>query len=259
MQRSIDIGTGLYGGGLYVARWTMVDGHPRCVQAPLILADTDEGEIGARMAINRAIAALVAPAEQFEAAAVLQAGVAPQQWVIQTDEDGLAALVENPAWLAWVAAGVTVAAAGPTLLHLIRTRADALDEDEAGFELTLPELPLFDARTETADLLDGAWVVRALTEGELAAHPLRPAPFMAKMAFGKLIITTLGSSLGGSVLSMFGGVLTLADNVDWADVFEFIDGDLSRPGYAKQLLADEVVTPAQVAALRDGWVRACAA
>lgn len=250
----------IYNGGRYLRRQALIGGFARCPRTALYLGDADEGEVAATLCRNRVVRALVASAEAYEAAARLLAGPAPEQWMSVPDQDGDgASLVESNAWAAWVAAGATVAAAGQALLHLIRTRADALDEDEAGFELSLPELPAFDPRAETADLLDGAWVVRALTDGELAAHPLRPATFMSKMAFGKLIMATLGSSLGGSVLSMFGGVLALAENVDWADVFDCIDGDPARPGYAEQLLADDVVTPAQVAALRDGWVRACAA
>lgn len=249
----------IYNGGRYLRRLALVGGYARCPQTALYLGEAGEGEIAATMAINRVVRALVAEAEAYEEAVRLIAGSQPDQWISVPDDDGVETLVESAAWTAWVAAGATVAAAGPGLLHLTRTRADALDEGEEAYELALPGLPAFDPRAETADLVDGAWVVRALTEAERGAHPLRPAAFMTKMAFGKLIIATLGSSLGGSVLSIFGGVLALADNIDWADVFDCIDGDPARPGYAAQLLADEVVTPAHVTALRDGWLRSCAA
>lgn len=259
MQRSNDIRTGLYGGAQYLARWTLVGGHPRCPDAPLVLATADEQSIGGTLAINRAVAALAAAAEQYEAAARLRAGQAPDQWVHIGGDDGAPVTVENPAWAAWIAAGETLAGAGAELLHLVRTRADQLDDDEDGYELVLPALPPFDPRGETVDLVDGVWVVRALTESELTDHPLRPAAFMSKMDFAALLISTLGDALGTAVIGMYGSVLALAQDVDWIDVFDFLNGDPTKPGYAAQLLAEGAVTVDHIAELRAGWVRSCKA
>lgn len=261
MQREgeIMIGTSdIYNGGRYLLRWTLVDGYPRCVETALYLADADEGEIAQALAANRAVRAAVTAVESYEAAQRLLAGDEPERWVDGTNEQGLPILVSNPAWEARLSAQTEAIGAGAELIHMARTRADALDEGEAPYDLTLPPLPTLDPRTETADWVGGVWVVRDLTGDELAVHPLRPAAYMSKMAFGKLVRTALGG-YGDAILGMFAGVLTLADNVDWVDVFDSIDGDPDRPGYAAQLLAAEAVTEEQVGALRQGWVRACRA
>lgn len=249
----------IYNGGRYLHRWTLVAGSPRCVETALYLPDADEGEIAQALAVNRAIRAAGAAVESYERAQRLLAGDAPESWVPGTNDQGDAIMTVNPAWTAYLAAQVIVAGAGSDLIHMARTRADVLDEGEAPYDLTLPPLPALDPRTETADWAGGAWVVRDLTGDELAVHPLRPAPMMSKMAFAGLLVTTLGDGLGMAVLGMYGSVLALASDVDWIDVFDHLNGDPERPGYAVQLLAAEAVTAGQIEALRDGWVRACRA
>lgn len=248
----------IYNGGRYLRRWALVGGWPRCPETALYLPEADEAGIAAAMAVNRVVLATAAAAAAYEGAAGLLTGPAPDQWVFVPGGDGVAVPVEDPAWTAWAAAQALVSGVGEQLLHLVRTRGGMLAEGDAGYELALPQMPEFDPREETVDLIDGAWVVRALTEEELAWHPLRPAASMPKMAFGKLVRATLGT-YGDSILGMFAGVLALASGVDWADVFGDIDGDPAQPGYAKQLLAAEAVSAGQVEALRAGWARACSA
>lgn len=259
MQRSSDVGVGLYGDGRYLARWALVGGYPRCPDAPLVLVTAEEAAIGEVMAINRAVAEAAARAEQYEAAARLRAGPAPEPWAAIVDGDGEPVTVENPAWALWVAAGAILDNASADLLLLVRTRAEQLDADEAGYELALPPRLPFDPRAETVDLVDSAWVVRALTDDELAVHPLRPAPFMSKMDFAALLIATLGDALGTAVIGMYGSVLALAQDIDWIDVFDCLNGDPTKPGYAAQLVAEGAVTGDHVAALRAAWVPACKA
>jgi len=231
----------IYNGGRYLRRWALVEGRPRCPDTALYLPETDEETIGAAMARNRAVAAVAATAEAYEAAAALLASPAAEEAPERAVAEAL------------------MASAGPSLLHLVRTRADQLGKAEAGYVLAWPDMPAFDPRTETVDLFDGGWAVRSLTAEELASHPLRPAAFMSKMAFAALLIDTLGDTLGMTVLGMYASVLALAADVDFVDVFDNLNGDPAQPGYAAQLLAQGAVTEGQVAALRAGWRRACKA
>lgn len=182
MQRSVDIGTGLYGAGLYLAQWTMVAGHPRCIHAPLILADADPHAVARVIALNGAVAAICARAEAVEVAATLAVQHPPPATVWAACPDGEPVEVDNPAHAAWVAAGQIVAdAAGDDDLQLLlRTRADALALDaggvaEAGWSLSLPPVPDLDPLTQTAQWDGAAWTVRVLTmeEGAVQAERLR--------------------------------------------------------------------------------------
>ncbi len=199
MQRSADIGTGLYGGGLYLARWTIVDGYPRCPLSPLIMANTDAVTAAAAIAVNRAVATIAARAEAVEAAGLLSVREPPPEGMVAAGPNGAALEIANPDYAQWVAAGALVASAASDddLQHLLRTRAGTLTEDEAPWALALPPVPDLNPLTQTADWDGAAWAIRVLTEEEVAIWPLRaptPTPevsreqFLAFMA-GQLALT----------------------------------------------------------------------
>ncbi len=231
--------------GTWLRRWVMVDGWPRCPETALDLATADEGAIAGVMAGNAAVRAAGAAAEEYEAAARVIAGREPP-------------VEDEAAWQDRAAAQAVIDAAGPDLCRLVRTRAGLLElEEEDAWTLRLPPLPgELDPRAETAEWVSGTWVVRSMTSEELAAHPLRPAPAMGKMAFGALLTDTLGAERAAVVLARFAAVLALATDARFIDVFDAIDGDPARPGYAVQLTAAGEVTEAEVASLRAGWPRA---
>lgn len=217
MQRSGDIGTGLYGGGLYLGRWTMADGYPRCIQAPLILADADPHAVAATIAVNRAVAGLCAQAEAVEAAAMLAAMPAPPETMLTAGPDGEAVAVANPAHAAWVSAGALLAdAAGQAdLQHLLRTRAGTLTVDEAGAEeagwvLSLPPVPTLDPLTQTADWDGADWIVRDLTGAEAASWPLRPPPVPATVTRTQLRLALSARNL----LDMVDAAVTLSGDTE---------------------------------------------
>jgi hypothetical protein len=247
MLRSVDVGCGAYGAG-WIARWTLVDGFPRCVEAPLSIADTDPADLAVQVAVNRAVAGLLEKVEAVEAAQrLLAAGEPPEQWVAQP-EGGLA---ESPAWIAWQAALAAVAAASPSTMTLARTRAGTLAEDEAGFILALPPVPpIDDPCTATADCDGLNWAVRPLSAAELPDWPLRRRAAMAKLPFAQLLSSVLGEAKAQALLSTFSATLSLAADVDFDDVFTAV---LDGPSYADQLAAAGTVTAADVMALRLRW------
>ncbi|MBP7339646.1 hypothetical protein [Niveispirillum sp.] len=186
MPRSIDIGTGLYGAGRYLSVWSMVDGYPRCPAPALVLGTTAPADVAAQIAVNRAVAAICARAERAEADAVMVGQDAPPETILVPGPDGEVVAMANPAHAAWIAATERLASAAmdADTLHLLRTRAGALDVDaagvtEPGWVLSLPPVPPLDPLTQTADWDGGAWVVRHLTVDEAAIWPLRPPPVPA--------------------------------------------------------------------------------
>jgi hypothetical protein len=249
MLRSDDVGCGAYGSG-WVRRWTLVGGWPRCVEAPLAVTAAAPAALAAQVAVNRALAALLARAEHYEAAARLAAAC--------TDQPPAATLpvpdgepVPSPAWEAWQAAQALVAGADADLLWLVRTRAGALATGEAGYALDLPPLPpIGDPCRHTADWVAGAWVVRPLAPAEQQDWPLRRRPDLGKLAFAQLLITLLGDAKAQALLTAFGPTLSLAADIDFDDVF---GGPQGGPAYADQLLADGSVTADDVARLRLAW------
>lgn len=183
MPRSSDIGTGLYGAGRYLSVWSMLAGYPRCPAPALVLGTTPPGAVAATIAVNRAIAAICARAEQAEADAVMAAQAAPPETILTPGPDGEPVEVPNPAHAAWVVATARLAADAmdTDFRHLLRTRAGAPLQDMSGvaepeWALSLPPVPALDPLTQTADWDGGAWVVRALSAAELAVWPLRPPP-----------------------------------------------------------------------------------
>ncbi|HYE48581.1 MAG TPA: hypothetical protein VEB20_03250 [Azospirillaceae bacterium] len=163
-----------YRDGRLVCRWSLVDGYPRCIAAPLDVTTATQAEIAGQIAVNRAVRAKAAEADAYEAAQRLAATDEPPATILEYDADGVGVPVPNPAWEAWSAAGALLQGASPELLHLVRTRADALERDGDGnpveppYSLDLPDLPAFDPVAETADWSGSAWEVRAATPGEAA-------------------------------------------------------------------------------------------
>lgn len=221
MQCSDDIGTGAYAGGRYLARWTLVGGHPRCILPPLALADSAAGAVADAIAINRAVAQMAARAEAVEAAAVLAAQEPPPETMMAPGPgiDDPPLVVPSPARAAWDAAVALLAGAASDgdLQHLLRTRADALLLDdwgqpaEAAWALTLPSLPALDPMTQTADWDGAAWVVRELTEEQVMSWPIQPPPVPAVVSRTqlRLVLAEMAAPMGS-------GAGTLLDVVDAA-------------------------------------------
>lgn len=265
MLRSDDVGCGAYGaaGPGWIARWTLVDGWPRCLEAPLVIAGTDPAALGVQVALNRALTALLQQVERYEAALRLldSTGHQPPPAWIASGPDGDPAgassgapsgtLVPSPAWAAWVAAQSLVAAADPALLHLARTRAGTLADDEPAFTLTLPPPPLLDDPCEmAADFVAGAWTVRPLTPAEAMTWPLRRRPALGKLAFAQLLATIVGEAQAPLLLAPFSSTLSLAAEISFTDIFQTTE---SAPGYAQQLVWSGTVTPAAAETLKRSW------
>ncbi|MDG5497426.1 hypothetical protein [Niveispirillum sp. BGYR6] len=253
MLRSNDVGCGAYGaaGPGWIARWTLVDGWPRCLDAPLAIADTDPATLAAQVARNRALTALLEQVERYEAAQQLlnSTGDQPPPAWIASGPDG--ALVPSPAWAAWQAAQSLVATATPALLQLARTRAGILGDDEPAFTLALPPPPVLDDPCEMAtDFVAGAWTVRPLTPAEATSWPLRRRPALGKLAFAQLLATVVGEIQAPLLLAPFSSMLSLAAEISFTDIFQTTP---SAPGYAHQLVSSGTVTPAAAEALKRSW------
>lgn len=263
MQRSSDIGTGAYASGRpYISVWSLVNGHPRCVEAPLSIANGNRAELAATIARNRALTVLCLRAEAVEAATSLAAQQEPAAELAFIDADGQPITLPNPAHATWMAATALLAqsAAEEPLQHLLRTRSDSLQRDEFGlpaeeaFSFDLPPVPSIpDPLTQTADWNGLAWQVRALTADELASWPLRPASSLDKMRFARLLRDVVGDALAATVLTQpaINLTLTLAGRVDWTDIFVGTDGN--GPSHAQQLVDAGAVTPADVESLKASW------
>lgn len=260
---SKDIGTGAYLSGRgFIAVWSMVDGHPRCIDAPLPLATASPAQLAAVIARNQALAALCARAEAAEAAQWLTAQPEPPAQLDIPDQTGTQMVqIPNPAHQAWMEAATLLAdvATDAAMGHLLRTRSDSLERDEFGFpteepfELALPPVPaIVNPLAQTADWNGEAWQVRDLTEAERPVWPLRPAPTLGKSAFAQVLRGAVGDALAVTVLTTpeINLTLTLAGQVDWTDIFASANGG---PGYAQQLIDAGIVTSAHVAALREAW------
>ncbi len=260
---SKDIGTGAYPSGRgFIAVWSLVNGHPRCIEAPLSVAAVAPEQLAAIIARNRALAALCARAEAVEAAQRRAAQTEPPELLAVLDETGEQLVqMPNPDHQAWTAALSLLAtiATDSDLQHLLRTRSDSLEEDEFGqaaeepYQFLLPPVPTFDdPLTQTADWDGQTWQVRNMTAEELADWPLRPAPTLGKAAFAQVLRGAVGDTLAVTVLTSpeINLTLTLAGQVDWTDIFLTANGG---PGYAQRLVDTGIVTGTHVAALKDAW------
>ncbi|MEC4589511.1 hypothetical protein VPG91_00785 [Nitrospirillum amazonense] len=176
MIRATDM-TDAYKGDSLVRRWCLVQGRPRCADHPVDVATAPPADIAGQLAINRAVRSLQAQVDAYDDAVLLASQPEPDATVpLFDDARAMAGDQPNPAHAAWVAAGALVANAPAELLHLIRTRDDALETDpanglpsEAPFELVPPALEAFDPTTQTVDLVAGAWSeARPLTAEEAA-------------------------------------------------------------------------------------------
>lgn len=246
MLNSQDVGCGSYGAG-WLARWTLVDGWPRCVEAPLSIADAAPADLAVQVAVNRAVAGLLEKVEAVEAAQRLTADAPPDQWVAGADGD----LVEAPAWADWRAAQAVIAGADADTLLLARTRAGTLAADEPGFVLALPPVPVMeDPCDQTCDLVEGTWVERRLTATQAETWPLRRCPSVGKLAFAQLLTAVLGDAKTHEILSTYGMTLSLAADIAFDDIFTDVNGG---PAYADQLLAAGDVSTADIRALRRAW------
>lgn len=219
MQRVDDIGTGAYGGGRYLARWTLINGRPCCPQAPLILADTAAVTAAAAIAVNQAVAAIAGRAETVEAAARTAAAPPPAETMQApaSNPHDPPMPVPNPDRLAWDAACQLLSEVGGdgALQHLLRTRQGELLRGQWGellenpWELSLAPLPAFNPISQTADWTGAAWVVRDLTVRERASWPVQPPPVPAVVTRTQLRLVLAGMDApGGS------GAPTMLDFVD---------------------------------------------
>lgn len=103
--------------GLWLRRWDLRHGQPRC---PLDAVPLDDPTADAVRARNAAVRQAVEAVEAYEAAARLTAGLEPPETLTSAGLDGESITAQNPAWTAWQAALETLATASP------RTRALAL-------------------------------------------------------------------------------------------------------------------------------------
>lgn len=219
MQCSDDIGTGIYGAGRYLARWTLVDGYPRCIDPPMLLWACAASAAADAIAVNRAVSAIAARADQVEAAARMTAGDPPPVTVLAPgpDVDAPPVAVPNPGRAAWDAAVALLedAAGDSDLQHLLRTRAGALSADaggqvEAPWSLSLPPVPALDPLSQTADWDGAAWTVRPLTAAERAAWPLQPPPVPATVSRVQLRLALAARGL----LETVDGAVQLTGNTE---------------------------------------------
>lgn len=130
--------------------------------------------------------------------------------------------------------------------------------DDGGVEE--PPLPSWPEGTILV-MVDGQ--TRPATEAELAeiAEQQQPAPpvkrpSISKLAFLRLLVGVLEEPLGLALLqptTRFGLIFMAAGQVDYADLFVCVDGDPEEPGYVAQLIAAELVSQAQGAALESAW------
>lgn len=109
-------------------RWMLVDGYPRCPYDAIEPYRLSPAEAAAILAANEAVRASVAAVEALEAARRVRAGEAPAQTIPGADENGDPAMVPNPAYQAWQAAGETIAGADEDTVALEAIRNGA-DED----------------------------------------------------------------------------------------------------------------------------------
>lgn len=263
MLRSNDVGCGAYGarsgegagGPGWIARWTLVDGWPRCLEAPLAIADTDPADLAAQVVINRAITAMLKKVEAVEAAQRLLAAGEPPPTLAVMDAAGLVRDEPNPEYLAWQAAQVMLDGLDDDTALLVQTRsglpdlgADAVIK-VAPYQLTLPPVPALDDPTgQTADWDGGAWVLRPLTAAERAAWPLRPASDIAPAQLVGLLRAALGDGGTQAILARpdIASTLLVASRIAWSDV-------CGADGWCEKLVAAGAVSPAVVEQFLKSW------
>lgn len=252
MLRSVDVGCGAYGSG-WIGRWTLVDGFPRCVEAPLSIADTDPALLAEQVAVNRAITSLLEKVEAVEAAKRVLAGDEPLQTLLVTDAAGVLHNEPNPQWLAWLAAQAVMAGMDDDTALLAQTRSGLPDLDggtaTAPYQLALPPvLALNDPTGQTADWVAGAWVSRPLTAAEQATWPLRPAEDIAPAQLVSLLRATLGDEGTQAILARpdIASTLLVASRIAQADLF-------GPGGWCDRLLGEGVVTATAVTAFARTW------
>ncbi|TWB15588.1 hypothetical protein [Nitrospirillum bahiense] len=183
-----------YRGGRLLYCWTLVDGHPRCVCAPLDVAGATHADLARHLALNAAARALATAAEAYEAAAFLSGAPCPTA-TLPIGQDGDP--VPNPAYAAWANAGALVAGASQELLSLVATRAGTLPVDGLGapvgaFVFDPPDPPAFAPGTETADWDGTAWTVRPVTADEASAWAaLMAVKYPRRMSASDLVVRLL--------------------------------------------------------------------
>ena len=223
MQRSVEIGTGVYGSGRYLSIWSMVAGYPRCVEPALVLGSAEPHAVAAAIAANRAVAFTAARAEMVEAAGRLASMAPPPVTMMTAGPDGEPMEVGNDAYDAWVTAGQLLldVAADHDLQHMLRTRADALILDghgvaEPAWRLTLPPVPSLDPLTQTAGWDGATWTVRDLSPSEAASWPLHPPPVPAVVSRTQLRLVL--------------AELPAPRESGAADVLDYVDGVVAASG-----------------------------
>lgn len=112
-----------YREGRYLRRWSLVDGHPRCVLDALDTTTATADDIAEAEEGNVATHAAVATVEAYEAALALTTGrEAPPALASVQIPDGGTFAPPNPALDAWQTAQALLAAVTPETLALAELR-----------------------------------------------------------------------------------------------------------------------------------------
>jgi hypothetical protein len=112
-----------YREGRYLRRWSLVDGHPRCVLDALDTTTATAEDIAEAEAGNVAVHGAVAAVEAYEAALALTTGrEAPPALASIEMPDGGTYAPPNPALDAWQAAQAVLAAVTPETMALAELR-----------------------------------------------------------------------------------------------------------------------------------------
>lgn len=115
-------------GGLWLRRWSLVEGWPRCVEDAVPADHPDAATIRADNArVREAVAAVLAyEAAQITVARVEAAGLPSETVMAPSPAGGEMVERANPAWVSYQAALATIAAADQTVLALALLRSIAV-------------------------------------------------------------------------------------------------------------------------------------
>ncbi len=115
-----------YKGGLYLRRWEMVDGFPRCTVDALPVASLDPGDVSTQETANAVVRDALEDLEAYQAALKLNGQEEPERLVLIGDGEGGTTEITNPAWTAWEEARLAVAnvSAGTLALYELRVMAE---------------------------------------------------------------------------------------------------------------------------------------
>lgn len=121
MVRCCDI-EDYYKDGLFLRRWELVAGYPRCTVDALPVASLDPGDVSDQEVANAIVRGALEDLEAYETALRLSALDEPQRLVIQYDQNQNAVEVTNPVWTNWEASRQAVLAVSSEVVALYQMR-----------------------------------------------------------------------------------------------------------------------------------------